>query len=202
MEQQKSGLATAGLVLGIIGVVLSFMPIVNYLAIVLGLLAVIFGIVVLVKKRSTGFGVASLVLGIAAIGITIAVLTATAAVLNKVGEDLQNTSDDLSGNNTQQILEKDLTVTLGEFTVTTDESGFGSSSLKVATKNISSDKHSYTIHVEAVDASGARIAEDTVYANDLNAGQAQDFEAFKLVTSDKYDALKAATFKIVSVTKL
>ena len=61
-----------------------------------------------------------------------------------------------------------------------------------------SDKKSFSIQIEAVDTSGNRILDDTVYANDLGAGQSQDFEAFKLVSSDKIEALKSATFKIVS----
>lgn len=45
-------------------------------------------------------------------------------------------------------------------------------------------------------ATGARIAEDYVFANDLAAGQSQSFETFTLVTSDKIDKIKNATFKI------
>jgi hypothetical protein len=63
------------------------------------------------------------------------------------------------------------------------------------------EKHSFSVKIEAVDAEGKRIDEDTIYINDLGAGQAQDFDAFTLVQSDKYDVLKRATFKIVSATK-
>ena len=44
-ELKKSGLITAGLVIGIIGLVLSAVPIINNFAAILGVLAIIFGIV-------------------------------------------------------------------------------------------------------------------------------------------------------------
>ena len=44
IETKKSGFATAGLVLGIIGICLSFIPILNNASFFLGVLAVIFGL--------------------------------------------------------------------------------------------------------------------------------------------------------------
>ena len=44
-EIKKSGFATAGLVLGIIGICTSFIPIVNNLSFVLGLIGILFGVV-------------------------------------------------------------------------------------------------------------------------------------------------------------
>ena len=44
-KNNSSGLATAGMVLGIIGVVLSFIPIINNIAFFFFLLALIFGII-------------------------------------------------------------------------------------------------------------------------------------------------------------
>ena len=44
-ETQKSGLCTAGLVLGILGVCTSIIPIINNLSFLMGILAVIFGLV-------------------------------------------------------------------------------------------------------------------------------------------------------------
>lgn len=71
-EQTKSsGLATAAMVLGIIGVVLSFIPLINNLAFVLGVLAAIFAIIALSKKASKGKAITGLVLGILSIVITL-----------------------------------------------------------------------------------------------------------------------------------
>lgn len=48
-ETKSSGLATAGLVLGIVGVCTSFIPIINNLSFILGVLAIIFGLVSIKK---------------------------------------------------------------------------------------------------------------------------------------------------------
>ena len=53
-EIKKSGFATAGLVLGIIGICTSFIPIINNLSFVLGLIGILFCVVSLIKKASKG----------------------------------------------------------------------------------------------------------------------------------------------------
>lgn len=201
-SNEKSGLATTALVLGIIGVVLSFIPIINNAAFVLGALALIFAIVALIKKKSIATAIVALVLAVASMGITLAMQKSVGDALEKAGDEISKSADDMSGNNTEDILKNDVQVDLGQFTVMEDEYGLASSKLVVSVKNKLDEKKSYSIQIEAVDAEGKRIVDDTVYANDLNAGQSQDFESFTLVQSDKYDALKTATFKIVSVSKL
>lgn len=198
----KTGFATAALVLGIIGVVLSFIPIINNAAFVLGALSLIFAIVALVKKKSIAMAVVSLLLAIAAMGITLAMQKSFSDALDTASEQISQSANDMSGDNTEDILKNDVQVDLGQFTVTEGEYGLQTSKLIVSVNNKLNEKKSFSIQIEAVDADGKRIAEDTVYANDLNAGQSQDFETFTLVQSDKYDALKAATFKIVSVSKM
>ncbi|MGN1374435.1 MAG: hypothetical protein ACI4XK_03950 [Bacilli bacterium] len=69
--KKKSGLATASLVLGIIGAVLSFIPIINNIAFILGVLAFIFGIIPFFQKASRGKAIAGVILGILSIVITI-----------------------------------------------------------------------------------------------------------------------------------
>lgn len=49
-ETQKSGLCTAGLVLGIVGVCTSFIPIINNLSFFMGVIAIIFGLVSIKKQ--------------------------------------------------------------------------------------------------------------------------------------------------------
>ncbi|MGN1374437.1 MAG: hypothetical protein ACI4XK_03960 [Bacilli bacterium] len=65
---------------------------------------------------------------------------------------------------------------------------------------MTNEKKSFSFHIEAVDSDGKRIQEDYVYANDLSAGQTQEFETFNYVTSDKLELLKNATFKIVEAS--
>lgn len=85
-KAKKSGLATAGMVLGIIGAVLAFIPIINNVAFVLGILAVIFGAIALAKKASTTKAIAALVLGIVSIAITIMMQQAFSNAIDKAME--------------------------------------------------------------------------------------------------------------------
>lgn len=79
----KSGLATAGMVLGIIAIVGAWIPFLNFVSIILGVLAFIFGIIPLVKKRSTGKAVAAVILGILSVVISIAMIVAAGNAIDK-----------------------------------------------------------------------------------------------------------------------
>ena len=193
---KKSGLATAGLILGIIGAALSFIPIINNAAFVIGIFALIFGIIALIKKETKGKTIASIILGIAAISITLLMQQAASNAIDEVSKEI----DKITGDNTEEVLNKDVDITLGNFIATTDEYGFTNTKLVVTVKNTTDSKKSYSIHIEAVDADGKRIEDDYVYANDLTAGQTQDFEIFNLVQDEKVDLLKNATFKIVEAS--
>lgn len=200
-SKESSKFATVALVLGIIGVILSFIPIVNNLAFVMGVLALIFSVIALVKRKSVATGVVALVLAVASMGITLAMQKAVGDALDEAGEEISQVFDDASGENTEAILENDLDVTIGEFTLTEDEYGLQDSKLAVTVRNKSDEKQSFSVKIEAVNAEGNRIEDDTIYANDLGAGQSQEFNIFNFVASDKYEALKSASFKVVSATK-
>lgn len=198
MEQEvkkRSGLATAGMVLGIIGVCLSFIPVLNNAAFILGILAVIFGIVALIKKASLGKTLTALICGVLAIVITIA----SQAYFLKAIDDLADELGTLTGEQTDSILENNLDVTFGKFVVTEGDL-LDDGVLKVTLKNKGSETASFSVVIEATDSDGKRIETDTIYANNLKAGQQQDLEAFTLVESDKYEALEKATFNVVEVS--
>lgn len=195
-EKKKSGFATAGLVLGIIGICTSFIPIVNNLSFVLGAIGVIFAIISLVKKASKGQAIAGVILCVLAIVITINSQKALSDSLNEVSADLNKAT----GASTEEILANDANVELGKFEVTKDSYGITDSKLTVKVTNKTSEKKSFNFHIEAVDATGARINEDYVYANDLASGQSKNFEIFTLVTSDKINEMKNATFKIIEAS--
>ena len=72
--------------------------------------------------------------------------------------------------------------------------------LTVTVKNITDSEKTFSIHIEAVNAAGDRIADDYVYANNLGAGQTQSFDVFKFVSSNDVDAMKNATFRIVEAS--
>ncbi len=198
-EKKKSGLATAGLVLGIIGLVLSFIPLINTVGIILGILAFVFSLVALFGKRSVGKAVAALILGILAIVISIVMKTATVKAIDEAVKDVDSSLSDITGDNTDSILKNNLDVTFGKFIVE-DKEFISSCKLPVTVKNKGTERKSFSIQIEAVDKAGNRIESDSVYVDTLGAGQAQNLEAFTLITSDQYDALKQATFKIVEVS--
>lgn len=194
-ETQKSSLCTAGLVLGIIGVCTSFIPIINNLSFVMGILAVIFGLVS-IKKAGKGKMIATVILGILAIIITLNAQKAVSDSLDALSEDL----DTATGENTEQVLANDVDVVLGDFEATTDEYGLSDTKLTVKVTNKTNETKSFTIQVEAVDANGSRINQDYVYANNLTAGQSQDFDIFQFVSSDQIEAMQNATFNIVEAS--
>ena len=194
-ETKKSGLGTAALVLGIVGVCLSFIPIINNAAFALGALAVVFGIITLIKKAAVGKCVAALILGVLAIVITIVMQSSVSKAIDDLSSELNN----ITGDNTQEILDNDVEIKIGEFTV--DDSGlFTETKLTVNVKNKSDKKHSFSIQIEAVNGDGTRIDSDYIYANDLGAGQDQNFDIFTLVTSDKIEEIKGASFNIVDIS--
>mgnify|MGYP004662055403 FL=1 len=195
-EKKKSGFATAGLVLGIIGICTSFIPIVNNVSFILGLIGIIFGIVSLIKKASKGQAIVGVILCILAIAITINSQQALSDSLNEVSSDL----DKATGSSTEEILANDANVELGNFEVTKGSYGITNTKLTVKVTNKTSEKKSFSFHIEAVDDAGTRINEDYVYANNLAAGQSQNFDIFTLVSSDKIDTMKNATFKIIEAS--
>lgn len=194
-ETNKTGFGTASLVLGIIGICTSFIPIINNLSFVMGILSVIFGIIALAKKDSKGKVVTSIILGILAVVITLNSQKALSDSLDAVSKEL----DKATGGSTEEILKNDVEVTLGNFEVVKGQYSTDTK-LIVTVKNKTSETKSFTIQVEAVDANGSRINQDYVYANNLTAGQSQDVEIFNYVTSDKLEAMKNATFKIVEAS--
>lgn len=194
--KKKSGFATAGLVLGIIGICTSFIPIVNNVSFILGLIGIIFGIVSLIKKASKGQAIVGVILCILAIAITINSQQALSDSLNEVSSNL----DKATGSSTEEILANDANVELGNFEVTKGSYGITNTKLTVKVTNKTSEKKSFSFHIEAVDDAGTRINEDYVYANNLAAGQSQNFDIFTLVSSDKIDTMKNATFKIIEAS--
>lgn len=194
-ETQKSGLCTAGLVLGIIGVCTSFIPIINNLSFFLGVLAVIFGLVS-IKKASKGKMIATIILGILSIVITLMMQKATSDTLDTIS----NSIDNMSGGNTEQVLNTEVDVELGDFEVTEGDYGLTNTKLTVTVRNKTNETKSFDIQIEAVDENGNRINQDYIYANNLTAGQSQNFDLFQYVSSEQIDAMKNATFNIVEAS--
>lgn len=137
---------------------------------------------------------------IVAVFVFIAMLLIMQTGCTEEVEKLDEDMDNLSGENTDKLLEKSVSVTFGTFEVITSEYGLTDTKLPVSVTNKTSETKSFSIQIEAVDADGKRLDTDTIYANNLTAGQSQDFESFQFVTSDKVESLKNAIFKIVKVS--
>ena len=102
-EKRKSGFATAGLVLGIIGLCTSFIPIINNLSFILVLIGGIFAIISLIKKASKGMAIAGLIICIIAGAIVLQSQQALSNELNNVLETSltpDTTSEQQSNTNT------------------------------------------------------------------------------------------------------
>ena len=127
-EKKKSGFATAGLVLGIIGICTSFIPIINNLSFILGLIGMIFGIVSLIKKASKGQAITGVILCILAMVITINSQQALSNSLNEVSSNL----DKATGSSTEEVLANDVNVELGNFEVT--NGSYGNKETKLTVK--------------------------------------------------------------------
>lgn len=204
-KKDKPSSVVIALVLAIVSLVLSPVPIVNNFAFFLALLAIIFGIVGYRKTRKVNKSgrktvVIALVLAVIA-GATVLVSQAFYGnSLDKAGKDIQSSLDKASGKKTSDLLGKDVLVTFGSFEATPNQYSTDTQ-LPVKVTNKNKESKSYSVQVEAVDKSGNRIAEETVYANSLGSNQSQDFKAFQYVASDKVEALKTATFKVASVSQ-
>ncbi len=199
---KKTGLATAGLVLGIIGVVFAFIPVIGMpVAIITGALALLFGILGIVKKHG-GKAIAATVLGAAAIIVSIIAAASIYGAAESVSSSVASASAslaDITGENTEQLLQDTVNVTPGTFTVSAD--GY-TTQLPVTVKNITDEQHSFSITIAANAADGTQIETDSVYVTDLAGGQSSSEKAFQFVTSDKQEALKTATFVVTSVSAL
>lgn len=185
---RKSGFSTAGIVLGIIGVCTSFIPIINNLSFAMGVLAIIFGVIAFARKDSKGRVITVIILGILAVAITI-----------NSQKELSDAIDTMTGDKTEEILANYVDISFGSFEV---KKGSYSTDTKLTVKvtNKASETKSFNIQIEAINSDGSRIMNDYIYANSLNAGQSQDFDIFKLVSSDRVEIMKSATFKVVEAS--
>lgn len=199
-KNKKSGLSTAGMVLGIIAICTSFIPFINNLSFIMAILALIFGIIGVVKKSGTGKAIAAIILSILAGIFTISAQNSLSNSLNQTFDEINKNVDKAVGNSTEEILKNDADITLGNLEINKDEYGLTDTKLNVKVTNKTSEKKSFSIHIEAVDSTGARIEDDYVYANDLASGQTQEFKTFTLISSDKIATMKNASFKIVDVS--
>ena len=204
--KKTSGLGVTALVLGIVGIVGSWIPIINNVSAFIAFLGAIFGIISIISiskskgaKGGKGLAIAGTIVSVVAIVVVLATQSMYGKALDSASESL----DKASGNATEEILNKDVTVDFGEYTIETKDYGSGITSkdghLAVTIKNLYSESKSYMVHLEAVDTSGQRIQEDYVYATDLASGQSSSSNAFLSYGNEGVEKYSGVTFKIVDV---
>ena len=145
--------------------------------------------------------------------ITEIVLSIILAILSVVftASLISNTSDVIESNipaigdvfreeTTDKILEKYIDVSFGEFKVT-NNGYYSETSLDITVKNKTEKQCTYYITIEAVDANGARIETDMIYADRLGAGQEIYLKAFEYVEQDKLNQFQNATFRVLEINK-
>ena len=208
--ERKSGLAIAGFIISILAILGSAIPIINNVSFFFAIVSLVFGIVGLVaikkgKRVGQGLAIATIILSVLTVIIVLATQSFYGKVANDVSESVAESVKDYDGSNTDKLLKNNVDVTLGTFVFNpgaeADYTYDDTTELPVTIKNKSSEKSSYTVKIEAVDTAGTRIAEDTIYVSDLNPGQSVSEKAFKYVEEGKLEAVKAATFKILEVSK-
>lgn len=206
-NKPRPGFAIAALVLGIVAAATSFMPIINNASFFIALIGLILAIVAIAgirkgKNSGKGLAVAGLVLSIVAGLLVLGTQAFYSAVLNEAVDQSTQQLNKMTGDATDDILGVDVEVTIGDYSINKDQYGLVKSDLPVTVTNLLNEPSSFWINIEAVDANGSRINDDTVIVNDLGAGQSTKLEAFAFVSSDGYEAMKNASFNIISVSEM
>lgn len=139
-----------------------------------------------------------------AIILVILYVVFAASIFNNISNDIESNipaiGDVFSEETTDKILEKDVDVSFGEFKVT-NNGYYSETSLDITVKNKAEEQCTYYITIEAVDANGARIDTDMIYADRLGAGQEIYLKAFEYVDQEKLNQFKNATFKVLEINK-
>ena len=206
-NKPRSGFAIAALVLGIVAAATSFMPIINNASFFIALIGLILAIVAIAgirkgKNSGKGLAVAGLVLSSVAGLLVLGTQAFYSAVLNEAVDQSTQQLNKMTGDATDDILGVDVEATIGDYSISKDQYGLVKSDLPVTVTNLLKEPASFWINVEAVDANGSRINDDTVIVNDLGAGQSTKLDAFAFVSSDDYEAMKNASFSIISVSEI
>ena len=212
--KKTSGMGVAALVLGIVGIVGSWIPILNNISAFIALLGAIFGIIGIVSvskskgaKGGKGLAIAGTVVSVVAIVVVLATQSMYGKAVDEASQSWQETSKELNkatGEATDEILGKEVSVDFGTYTVDSETKGSYTSKegyLAVTVKNLTSEAKSYSIHMEAVDGSGNRIQDDYIYENSLAAGQSKSEKIFNSYTEETVSKYDGATFKIVEVSQ-
>jgi hypothetical protein len=201
-----SGLAIGAFVVATIALLLCLVPVLNNGAFFLALIGFGLGIPAYLgarKGKRTGKGLALAAVIIALVSVVGVlgsqafygkVIDDTAKQIDKGFAKVDEDMDTATGANTDKVLADLVTVKTGKFSYTKDAYGLEETALPVTVTNKSSKTMSFDITIEALDSTGTRIADDTLYVNALAPGKSATEKIFTL-TNDGAKLAKA-TFKV------
>lgn len=121
-------------------------------------------------------------------------------ILDDIESNIPAIDDVFIEETTDEILAKYVDVSFGDFKVT-NNGYFSETSLDITVKNKTEKQCTYYITIEAVDANGARIETDMIYADRLGAGQEIYLTAFEYVEQENLNQFKTASFRVLEINK-
>jgi hypothetical protein len=200
--RQRVDFSMAAFVLGASALVLAWWPILKYIGVGFAVLAVVVGTKELhrhsVASRVRLRGEAAHAERFARTGRMLAVL-AVAVVAGNLVWGVKTVHDNhakASGSDTGSVL-SDLDVAFGQFTTGYNGIGQPIRQLEVTVRNKTGKTHSFTIQIEAIDASGKdRIASDELLEQSMAPGETRHVAAFQFADPAQTEALKTATFRV------
>lgn len=219
-NQQKlptSGLAIAGLVLGIVAIVISWVPIINNFAFFFALIGLIFAIIGLVgalrgKKGGKGMAIAAVVVNVVSIAVVLGTQSLYSAAIDQAVDDATVSTSDVTveTSDSTDAAATDATATdaaatsgvtaadADKYTIADEALSGDEYTVKVSgtfTNNTDSELSYVQVSYRLLDADGAQI--DTAFANTSNlpAGGTWKFEAVGITSVDE-----VATFELADVT--
>ncbi|MEU9110584.1 DUF4190 domain-containing protein [Streptomyces sp. NPDC048483] len=202
----SNGIATAGMVLGIIALVVSFIPVLNVVVWPLAIIGLVLGSIGLAKSGKTGKGKGP---GITALATSLASIimffVINAAFVNEVDKAVDGARKDIKHEQKQGQVENKRAAT-EDVKITTcaiKPDGLGGRELdvKLLVTNNGKDRAGYSIEGEAVDQNGDQITTIDAYVSDLNHGaKKRENDAAFAMDDDLKDVTKV-TCKILDVDR-
>lgn len=194
----------AVLVLGMVSLVLSFVPLIKYVAVLFAIVTVVLATREFMRLdpaariRLKGKDVRDQRLcRIGRFLAIVAIISVAASTIWGIKTDHDNRIK-ASGKGTGLVLEQDLKVTFGPFSVGQDAVGAETRVLPVTVKNKSGGTKSCEIQIEALDGNDSRVASQTLYAPKLKGGEVRELQAFGFVDSETTEQLKTAKYRVAT----
>jgi hypothetical protein len=214
---RSNGLATAGLVLGIIAVVFSFIPLVNVIVWPLAILGLIFGAIGLAKSGKIGKGKgASITALVTSLVSVVMFFLMNAVFFTAVDEAVKETQNELDKSYDSAKVDDDGSSKSGKGTdgnpvlkdfkvskcdVATSEWGSKELALHIDYTNNGERRYSYFLEGEVL-ADGKKISDFLSTAENLAPGQTfKDEDAGFLVSSDKLEGAKKLECKVIEANR-